>query len=247
MGGVVNAIWNWFAVCSQNFTKASRSYLVTEQGVAFLSTPYDIFVPHPDSFEDTKQKRVVARRVNNDKDSAYRNKHYLPKIREQLANSTNWFEVKEKSAYEYPGFDVPSDRIGQYPDPNKTVARVLLNKQDDNAYATAISEVFGHVTKIHPSFKNGHNLRQIIVDFDQAEYNGLEKSMGTEVREKIMRGCTVDWKTSVNRVSDIVTKSKEEHSIFRHLAHAIQDGDQRADVRLAFDLLCCKKSVIHAK
>ena len=93
----------------QNFTKASRSYSVTEQGVAFLSNPYDIFVPHPDSFEDTKQKRVVARRVNNDKDAAYRNKHYLPKIREQLAKSTNWFEVTEKSAYEYPGFDVPSD------------------------------------------------------------------------------------------------------------------------------------------
>ena len=45
----------------QNFTKASRSYPVTEQGVAFLSTPYDIFVPHPDNFEDTKQKRVGAR------------------------------------------------------------------------------------------------------------------------------------------------------------------------------------------
>ena len=44
-----------------------------------------------------------------------------------------------------------------------------------------------------------------------------------------------------------MTKSKEEHSIFRHLGHAIQDVDQEADVRLAFDVLCGKKSVIHAK
>ncbi|PFX15817.1 hypothetical protein AWC38_SpisGene19947, partial [Stylophora pistillata] len=438
----------------QNFTKASRSYSVTEQGVAFLSNHYDIFVPHPDSFEDTKQKRVVARRVNNEKEAAYRNKHYLATIREQLAKSTNWFAVKEKSAYEYPGFDFPSDQIGHCPDPKKTgigscqrphfmwddcqlrtrgtstqkvhlkidnvntevwvrrafcegvkictvgnrqrrskckehaaehtlkvtgncpaqivyvwpvegrrwigclpgtihnhmkpaprvisqtvkldiqtavkkdcslttkqlqkghgigfipeekspaasnpsrirrerqmvleersrlnpniiplvqvlefedfrkeyenrhdsvdgeflvknaVARVLLNKQDGDAYATTRSEVFGHVRKIHPSFKNGHNLRQIMVDFDQAEYNGFERSMGTEVTEKIMRGCTVHWKTSGNRVSDIVTKSKEEHSIFRHLGHAIQDVDQQADVRLPFDVLCGKRSVIHAK
>lgn len=65
----------------QNLTRPHASSVI-EKGVALLSTPYEIFIPHPDNFEDTKQKQEVARRVNNDKDSAKRNKHYLPKIRE---------------------------------------------------------------------------------------------------------------------------------------------------------------------
>lgn len=127
------------------------------------------------------------------------------------------------------------------------VARVLLNKQDGEAYATAISEVFDYVTKIHPSFQNGRKLRQIMVDFDQTEYNGFVKSIGAKVTQKIIRGCTVHWKTSVNRVSDIVTKSKDEHSIFRYLGHRIQDLNQQVDVRLAFNVLCGNKSIAEAK
>lgn len=80
-----------------------------------------------------------------------------------------------------------------------------------------------------------------MVDFDQAEYNGLERSIGAELCEK-MRGCTVHWKTSVNRVNDIVTKSKEEHKICRYIGHAIQDLTNKTDVKLAFDvLLWCKE------
>ena len=127
------------------------------------------------------------------------------------------------------------------------VARVLLNKQDGDAYAIAIREIFTHVTKIHPSFKNGQTLRQIMVDFDQAEYNGFERSIGAELCEKILRGCTVHWKTSLNRVSDIVTKSKEEHKIFRYIGHAIQDFTNQTDVKMAFDVLCGVKNIAEAQ
>ena len=127
------------------------------------------------------------------------------------------------------------------------VARVLLNRQDGDAYATAISEVFNNVTKIHPSFNNGQNLQQIMVDFDQAQYNGFERSMGATITSKVLRGCSVHWKRSVNRVSDIVTKSRDEHDIFRALGHALQDLTEQSDVRMIFDVLCGKRGTAEAK
>ena len=86
-----------------------------------------------------------------------------------------------------------------------------------------------------------------MVDFDQAEYNGFERSVGAKITEKITRGCTVHWKTSVNCVSDIVTKSKDEHIIFRYLGHNIPDFKEQGDVTLAFDVLCGRKCIAEAR
>ena len=62
-----------------------------------------------------------------------------------------------------------------------------------------------------------------------------------------MRGCTVHWKTSVNRVSDIVTKGKDEHRTFRYLGHGLQDVENQADVRLIFDILSGEKRITEGK
>lgn len=100
----------------QTFKTASRSYCVTEKGHAFLESPYDLFVLHPDVSEDTKPKLAVNRKD----DSTCRGKHHSPKIREQLSDCKRWFGVKEKAAYEYPSFDDEHGLIGYCKDVKKT-------------------------------------------------------------------------------------------------------------------------------
>ena len=55
------------------------------------------------------------------------------------------------------------------------------------------------------------------------------------------------WKTSADRLSDIVTKRKEEYKIFRYIGHAIQDLTNQTDVKLAFDVFCGVKNIAEAK
>ena len=40
------------------------------------------------------------------------------------------------------------------------------------------------MTKLHPSFKDGKNLRQIMADFDQDQYNRLQKALGADLAKK---------------------------------------------------------------
>ena len=44
-----------------------------------------------------------------------------------------------------------------------------------------------------------------MVDFDQAKYKGFQEVIGKSLAKTIIRGCSVHWQTSVDRVSKIIT------------------------------------------
>ena len=68
------------------------------------------------------------------------------------------------------------------------VARVLLNRQDGDAYGTAISQVFDHVTTKHPLFSNGKNLGRLWWILTRLNTMGLNKVL---VQDCLKRLCVV--------------------------------------------------------
>jgi uncharacterized protein (DUF4213/DUF364 family) len=77
-----------------------------------------------------------------------------------------------------------------------------------------LPSIFKYVTKNHPNFKNGKALKQIMFDFDDAEYNGFVEVLGKDIAEAVIRGCSVHWIRSVDRVADLVCKLQEESKMF---------------------------------
>jgi hypothetical protein len=118
------------------------------------------------------------------------------------------------------------------------VGRVLMDRVDGAAYATAIKEIFESVGILYPRFDNGKKLKQIMVDFDDAEYNGLKQVIGEKLAEKIIRGCSVHWLRSLNRVCSLVTTSTEEEIVFKAIGKKIEEVEGKEDVLQLFDVLC---------
>lgn len=123
------------------------------------------------------------------------------------------------------------------------VARVLCSRQDGESYASSIRTIFVKVTKEHSKFRNGQHLRSILVDFDDAQYNGFRDCLVEELTKKVLRGCSVHWMRSVNRVCKLVCKGEKEEEIFKILASKIKDEENKDNVILLFQILSGEKGI----
>lgn len=117
----------------------------------------------------------------------------------------------------------------------QAVSRVLCDRQDGESYGVSFHEVFEQATKMNSNFNHGKSLRQIVVDFDDAEYNGFTRVLGKDITEKLIRGCSVHWMRSVNKVAKLVCHSQDEEMIFKTLARNVEDATRKEDVMEIFD------------
>ena len=95
------------------------------------------------------------------------------------------------------------------------VGRCLSSKDDSDAYCIGFSKVFGMV-RSDCSFEVGKTLRGIVIDWSDAEANGLQKAVGDTVANGLLKGCQVHWARSYQRVADKVCRTAEEKKGIQH-------------------------------
>ena len=100
---------NFNIIRTTTFPNTCRKYKVSEAGILFLENPQSLNVLSPfiDPLQAT-QKYDTGRRESK---SGGRGIHHLPKIRNVIGSSKNWYEVTEREQYEFPGFQTQSQEL----------------------------------------------------------------------------------------------------------------------------------------
>ena len=122
------------------------------------------------------------------------------------------------------------------------VSRVRIDKQDGNAYALAFSKTFQKCKSDHPSFEPGKTLKGVVVDWSDAEIKGLGQAVGQDIAIQLLKGCSIHWTRSWQRVRDRVAttsndKSREKY-LFALIASQIQKAQSGSIVTKCFQVLC---------
>ena len=86
------------------------------------------------------------------------------------------------------------------------VCRIHLTKQTHEGYALCFRLIFDRCKKEYPSFELGKTLVGIVIDWSDAEAQGLRDAVGEELTNQLLKGCQVDWMRSFHRNADEVCK-----------------------------------------
>ena len=83
------------------------------------------------------------------------------------------------------------------------VSRIRLSQQNADAYALVFGKSFAKCKDKH-DFEPGKTLLGIVIDWCDAEINGLGKAVGKQMAVELLKGCNVHWTQSWQRVRDCV-------------------------------------------
>ena len=68
--------------------------------------------------------------------------------------------------------------------------------------------MFGHCKDQCADFGVGKSLKAIVIDWSDAEINGLKAAVGDKLAVSLLRGCKVHWLRSCQRVAEKVASSE---------------------------------------
>ena len=116
------------------------------------------------------------------------------------------------------------------------VSRVRMDKQGKSAYQLAFSKTFTKCKADNPNFELGRSLLGVWSD---AEIQGLGGAVGPDIARRLLKGCSVHWSRSWQRVRNQVlgSSNKEcEKKLFGFIAAHIQNAPCGEQVALCFEV-----------
>ena len=108
------------------------------------------------------------------------------------------------------------------------VSRIRMDKQGKSAYQLAFSKTFAKCKTDTPNFEVGKSLLGVIIAFwVSLLIQGLGGAVGPDVARKLLKGCSVHWSQSWQRVRNRVLDSSDkeyEKKLFSLIASHIQNA-----------------------
>lgn len=109
--------------------------------------------------------------------------------------------------------------------------------------------MFDQCKKDNSEFCIGKTLLGIIIDWSDAEADGLQLAVGEEMANTLLKGCKVHWIRSYQRVADKVCKHQHpekraiENEAFNLVASAVQKVQTQQEVFHLFECLCGSRGI----
>ena len=117
------------------------------------------------------------------------------------------------------------------------IARVLMDKQTQEAFEIVLSKVFSAVKSKHPLFQPGKTLRGILTDWSYTQRAALSTVLGEELVTELCKGCKVLYfMQTVKRVAKwVVQGSNHQQRALESIGYAIPRATTEKAVDDLFD------------